>query len=78
MPEYEICITHTATVEAPSVVGDAIRRVGPEVWRVEAVEGERATVRLWPNDEPYPGRIKEHGRMAGGAEPPRRLVLAER
>ena len=61
MPDYEICFTHAATLGEPLVVGDAIRWVGPRVWRVEEVEGGRHIVRLWPDDEPYPVRIREWG-----------------
>jgi hypothetical protein len=42
-------------------VGDAVRWVGPGVWRVEEVAGDRVTLRLWPDNEPYPERINEVG-----------------
>ncbi|MDX6438935.1 MAG: hypothetical protein QOF45_1518 [Gaiellaceae bacterium] len=61
MPDYEICFAHTGTFDDALVVGDAVRWVGTEVWRVEAVAGNRATVRLWPDDEPYPARITKYG-----------------
>jgi hypothetical protein len=31
------------------------------VWRVEEVSEERVTLRLLPNDEPYPAHIAEVG-----------------
>jgi hypothetical protein len=61
LPEYAIYFRHTGTFDEPLVVGDAIRWVGPDIWRVEEVEGERVTVRLWPDDEPSPARIRDHG-----------------
>jgi hypothetical protein len=61
LPEYEICFRHRGTFDEPLVVGDAIRWVGPDVWRVEEVEGERVTVRLWPDEEPYPARVRDYG-----------------
>jgi hypothetical protein len=61
LPKYEICFRHTGTVDEPLVVGDAIRWVGPDVWRVEEVEGKRVSVRLWPDDEPYPAHIRDFG-----------------
>ena len=61
MPDYEISFTYEGTFDEPLVVGDAIRWVGPALWRVEKVDGERVSVRLWPDDEPYPARIKEYG-----------------
>jgi hypothetical protein len=61
LPEYQISFTHPGSYDEPLAVGEAIRWVGPVVWRVEAVEGDRVAVRLWPNDEPYPSRIRPHG-----------------
>jgi hypothetical protein len=61
LPDYEICFKHTGTFDEPLVVGDAIRWVSPDVWRVEEVEGEHVTVQLWPDDKPYPGRIRDYG-----------------
>jgi hypothetical protein len=58
---YEICFTYAASLDERLVVGDAIRWVGPQVWRVEAIDGNHITARLWPNDEPYPERIRESG-----------------
>jgi hypothetical protein len=42
-------------------VGEAVRWVGPGVWRVEEVAGDHVTLRLWPDNEPYPDRINEVG-----------------
>ena len=48
-------------VDEELAVGDAVRWVGPGVWRVEEVAGDRVTLRLWPDNEPYPERINEVG-----------------
>jgi hypothetical protein len=48
-------------VDEELAVGDAVRWVGPGVWRVEEVAGDRVTLRLWPDNEPYPVRINEVG-----------------
>jgi hypothetical protein len=61
LPDYEICFTHRATFDDPLVIGDAIRWSGPQVWRVEAVDGARVSVRLWPDSKPYPEHIREYG-----------------
>lgn len=61
LPDYEISFTHAAAFSEPLVVGDAVRWVGPGAWRVEEVRSQRVTVRLWPDDEPYPVQIKEYG-----------------
>lgn len=57
----EVCFEHAAAFDDQLAVGDAIRWVGPGVWRVENVDGERVTVRLWPDDEPYAPRIRHFG-----------------
>jgi hypothetical protein len=31
------------------------------MWRVEEVEGNQVTVRLWPDEEPYPQIVKDSG-----------------
>jgi hypothetical protein len=60
-PGTQICFKHAAAFAEPVGPGDAIRWVGPGVWRVEEVSEERVTLRLWPNDEPYPAHITEVG-----------------
>jgi hypothetical protein len=52
---------HPAPFDEPLAVGDGVRWAGPRVWRVEDVDGEGVTVKVWPNDEPYPARIREYG-----------------
>jgi hypothetical protein len=49
------------TFDEPLGIGNAIRSGGPDVWRVEEVEGERVTAWLWPDDEPYPARVRDYG-----------------
>lgn len=61
LPTYEICFRYRASFEQPLVVGDAVRWAGPELWRVEAVVGDRVTVKLWPDDLPYPDVISTYG-----------------
>jgi hypothetical protein len=61
LPDYEIYFIETSSFDEPLRVGDALRWVGPLVWRVEEVEGNRVVARLWPDDEPYPERIKGYG-----------------
>jgi hypothetical protein len=61
MPEYEIHFIQTASFEDPLVVGDAVRWLGPGLWRVEAVEGRGVSVRPWPRAEPEPARIRGLG-----------------
>jgi hypothetical protein len=48
-------------LDEPLAPGDAVRWVGPGVWRVEHVDGEGATLVVWPGDKPYPLRIREYG-----------------
>ena len=60
-PGTEICFQHAAGFAEPVAPRDALRWVGPSVWRVEEVTADRVTVRLWPDDEPYPARITEVG-----------------
>jgi hypothetical protein len=60
-PGTEIRFQHAAGFAEPVAPGDALRWVGPSVWRVEEVTADRVTVRLWPDDEPYPARITEVG-----------------
>jgi hypothetical protein len=60
-PGTEICFKHAASFPDPVAAGDAVRWVGPGVWRVEEISEERVIVRLWPNDEPYPAQITEVG-----------------
>ena len=57
----ELCFIHPAELAEPLAVGDAVRWVGPGVWRVEEIDGDRPIARLWPEGEPYPERIKECG-----------------
>jgi hypothetical protein len=61
LPDYEICFRHPFALDEPLLAGDAIRWVGPDVWRVETVEAARVTVQLWPDDVPYPERIRDVG-----------------
>jgi hypothetical protein len=58
---HKTVVVHSAAFEAPLAVGDAVRWVGPGVWRVDEVAGDRVTLRLWPDNEPYPARIGEFG-----------------
>ena len=60
-PTYEICFANRDTFAHPLAIGDAIRWVGPAMWRVEEVEGNQVTVRLWPDEEPYPKIVKDSG-----------------
>lgn len=60
-PTYEICFANRDTFADPLAIGDAIRWVGPAMWRVEEVEGNQVTVRLWPDEEPYPEIVKDSG-----------------
>lgn len=53
--------TGASRVDHELEVGEALRWVGPGVWRVEEIAGDRVTLRLWPDNEPYPERIKEVG-----------------
>jgi hypothetical protein len=59
--EYELWFTQAASFEEPLAVGDAIRWVGPGVWRVEQIRAKRVTVRPWPAAEPYPERVRGFG-----------------
>jgi len=56
-----IGFVHLTTVDKKLEVGEAVRWVGPGVWRVEEVAGDRVTLQLWPDNEPYPERINEVG-----------------
>jgi hypothetical protein len=53
------------TFDEPLGIGNAIRSGGPDVWRVEEVEGERVTAWLWPDDEPYPAHVRDYGPVNG-------------
>jgi hypothetical protein len=61
LPEYEICFRQPFMLDEPLLAGDAIRWVGPDVWRVEGIDDARVAVRLWPDDVPYPDRIRDVG-----------------
>jgi hypothetical protein len=61
LPEYQLCFTHAATFDDPLALGDAIRWTGPQVWRVDKIDGTRVSLGLWPDEEPYPERIKTYG-----------------
>ena len=50
-----------ATSDDQLALGDAVRWAGPGVWRVEEIAGDRVTLRLWPDSEPYPERINDIG-----------------
>ena len=52
-----IGFVHVTSVGKELEVGDAVRWVGPGVWRVEEVAGDSITLRLWPDNETYPERI---------------------
>jgi hypothetical protein len=56
-----VCFKHEVTFDEPIAVGDAVRWVGPGVWQVEEIDGERVILRLWPDDQPYPERVTEYG-----------------
>jgi hypothetical protein len=56
-----IGFVHLTSFEKKLEVGEAVRWVGPGVWRVEEVACGRVTLRLWPDNEPYPERINEVG-----------------
>jgi hypothetical protein len=56
-----IGFVHLTTFDRELEVGEAVRWVGPGVWRVEEVAGDHVTLRLWPDNEPYPDRINEVG-----------------
>ncbi len=58
---HGIGFLHVTTADEHLAVGDAIRWVGPGVWRVEEVAEDRVTLRLWPDNKPYPARIREIG-----------------
>lgn len=58
---HRIRFIHEGAFDEPLAPGDAVRWVGPGVWRVEQVDGQRVTLVLWPSDEPYPPRVKEYG-----------------
>jgi hypothetical protein len=60
---YRVEFNHVLewTFDEPVEVGDAIRWVGHGVWRVEEVEGDLVRAGLWPEDEPYPARIRDCG-----------------
>jgi hypothetical protein len=58
---HAIGFVHMTTTGEQLEVGDAVRWTGPGVWRVEEVAGDRMTLRLWPDNEPYPERINEFG-----------------
>jgi len=56
-----IGFVHLTAIDKQLDVGEAVRWVGPGVWRVEEVGGDHVTLRLWPDNEPYPERINEVG-----------------
>ncbi|MEP6977412.1 MAG: hypothetical protein ABI948_05105 [Thermoleophilia bacterium] len=58
---HRIGFVHVATTGEQLEVGDAVRWTGFGVWRVEDVAGDRVTLRLWPDNEPYSERINEFG-----------------
>jgi hypothetical protein len=58
---HGIGFVQLTTFDKELEVGDAVRWVGPGVWRVEEVDGDRVTLRLWPDNEPYPEHINEFG-----------------
>lgn len=58
---HRIGFVHVTTTGEQLEVGEAVRWAGPGVWRVEEVAGDRVTLRLWPDNEPYPERINQFG-----------------
>jgi hypothetical protein len=63
LPNYEILLSHTVTLENPLWVGEAFRYAGL-VWQVEKAtpasgdEDMRLLLRLWPDDVPHPATIR--------------------